>query len=143
MRSASLRFSWEALPRLPESSPELVVMPLANDERYEDVKELGLVRGELAAMRSLPGRVFFGVDLRGAPVAVGAFDAAFPGASPFRVTDPSHAKALLASMRRLATHDFVHVFVEGDDALESALLAAGATATLRTLRMEGSVPAPR
>ncbi len=99
MRSVSLRFAWEALERLPQSSPDAVVATLADDERYEGRRALGLVRGELAAMRAPPGRVFFGVDLRGAPAGVGAFDAAFPGASPFRLSDPLHARALLSSMR--------------------------------------------
>ena len=141
MSAVSLRLSWASLQLLPESSPDVVLTPLGDDGRYEAMEKLGLARGELAAMRALPGRVFFGADLRGEPVGVMGFDAAFPGASPFRVTDPSHAAVLLASARPLARHGHLHVFVEGDTNLEATLMTAGAIVTLRTLRMEGSVPA--
>lgn len=141
MASVSLKLAWASVARLPLSPATTEVTPLTDDARFEAVPGLGLGHSELAAMRALPGRVFYGAESEGQPVGLVAFDAAFPGVSPFRMTAPIHARALLESVAPLAQHDHVHAFVEGDPALEELLTSVGATPSLRTLRMEGDIPA--
>ena len=71
-----------------------------------------------------------------------SFNAAFPGAFPFRARDLPGAAALLHAMRphALPEHDFVRLMVESDDALERALLERGATVALETVHMRGPIP---
>lgn len=140
MASASMRLAWADVPRLPASPPDTTVGPLVDDAAFEDA--LGLGRGELAASRALPGRVLLGAMHHDERVGVVGFDAAFPGASPFRLRDPIYARAVLEALRPLARpeHTRLFAFVEGDPALEAAFAAAGATVALRTLRLEGALP---
>lgn len=142
MASASMRLTWTDVPRLPPSPPDTTVTPLVDDAAFEAA--LGLGRGELAASRALPGRLLFGVMHQGERVGVVGFDAAFPGASPFRLGAPSYARAVLEALRPLARaeHGHLFAFVEGDPALEAAFAAAGATVALRTLRLEGELILP-
>jgi GNAT superfamily N-acetyltransferase len=140
MESASMRLTWDSVARLPASPAGTTVNPLQDDGPFEAA--LGMGHGELAAMRALPGRVFFGAVHENVPVGVIGFDAAFPGASPFRFRAPVYARALLEAVRPLARPGDValHAFVEGDPPLEAALAAVGAVANLRTLRLAGPLP---
>ncbi len=138
--SVSMKLDWADVHRLPHAPIATAVAPLSNDARFEAVAGLGLGPGELAALRTLPGRVFYGAESEGRPVGLVAFDASFPGVSPFRVCEPCHARALLEAVRPLALHDHVYAFVEGDADLEGVLTSVGAVASLRTLRMEGEIP---
>jgi ribosomal protein S18 acetylase RimI-like enzyme len=140
LEGASLRLAWADVARL-EPAPGVTVRPLepADDAHFEDA--LGLARGDLSACRALPGRVFLGAELGGTPVGCVAFDPSFPGAPLLRVRSPEHARALLEGIRPHAQpeHDRVFAVVEGDAALEAALVAGGAEVVLRTLRMEGNI----
>jgi GNAT superfamily N-acetyltransferase len=141
--AVSMRVEWDAVARLPDAGDiSTRLLTPADDTRYEEA--LGTPRGELASCRAL-GRMTAGIETARPPqVPLGflGFDPTFPGASPFWVRAPDHARRLLESVRPHALPDFDHlyVFVEGDPALESAFAAAGARPMERLLRMEGEIP---
>jgi hypothetical protein len=89
----------------------------------------------------IAGRVFVGAEMDGIPVACVAFDPAYPGAPVLRARSPEHARLVLESLlpHALPHHNRLFVFVEGDPALESALIGVGAEVMLRVLRMEGDI----
>ncbi len=140
--SASIRFAWAHTSRL-ANAPSVTtrVLAAADDEAFETA--LSLSRGELDGFRTTLARTVVGGEVAGAPVGVLAFDPSLPGASPFRLRAPEHARPLLEALRphSRAEHDFLFAFVEGDPALESCLLAAGGRAVMRALRMEGEISA--
>lgn len=114
----------------------------ADDTRYEEA--LGTPRGEIASCRTL-GRMTAGIETASPPqVPLGflGFEPTFPGAAPFCVRTPDHARRLLESVRphALPAFDHLFVFVEGDPALEGVFTAAGARPAERLLRMEGEIP---
>jgi ribosomal-protein-alanine N-acetyltransferase len=137
--ASSMRIAWDDVARLPNDGLTARVIARAEDAAFEAA--LGLSAGELDGFRVGLGRPVFGVMREGAPVGVTAFDANFPGASPFRARSPAVARALLEGVRPrvLPGQSAIFAFVEGDPALETALVAIGAEAVLRALRMEGDV----
>jgi ribosomal protein S18 acetylase RimI-like enzyme len=141
LASVSMRLAWASVERLaPIAAVTTRPLAPADDGRFEAA--LGLSPGEISAFRALAGRILLGSESGGDPVGFAAFDAGGVGASPFRVSAPQYARALLDALRphRLGGHDDVHVFVEGDPPLERGLSAAGAEAVMRVLRMEGEMP---
>ncbi len=142
MASASVRIAVDDVVRVDGDSGDVVVGALddgGDDDGYE--RALGLDAGELAAGRALPGRKMFGATRAGAPVGVVGFDAAFPGLSPVVVADVGVARTFLDVVVRdpALTKPSLSIFVEGNAALEDALVAAGGEVTLRITRMEGHV----
>jgi ribosomal-protein-alanine N-acetyltransferase len=138
--TAVLRLPWAALQGLPPSPPGADPAPLPAD--LESIPNLGFPPGELADLRTRPGVVWWGIRAGGGWAAAAGFDPTFPGATPFRAEDPGAARALLEALRPFARPDDAHLFVvvEGDPALEAALLSAGATETLRVIAMDGPLP---
>ncbi len=141
LASVSMRIGWSDVERIP-STPGVFARTLApaDDERFED--SFALCRGEVSSFRATEGRILVGAEDAGGPAGVAAFDPNLPGASPFRVRSPEHARGLLEGIRSHAApgQDHVRVFVEGDPALEAALARAGAAPAMRALRMEGQIP---
>lgn len=136
--SSSLKLSWdEVLPRLPAPrAPAHVVTP-AEDAVVETT--FHLPRGQLANHRGV-GRVLLAVGA--APDGYAAFSPSYPGSFPFRAVDLPSARALLEGMRAhsLPGATWSGVVVEDDEALEAALLQAGATLRMRIEHYEGDVP---
>lgn len=102
----------------------------------------GIAHGELAAIRSVPGRSASAArDVSGALVGVACFDPRVPGFMIFRVARRSFARPFLRGLRSAYPDvDVVHVYVEDDAALADALVACGGEVAMRTLRMEGPIP---
>lgn len=141
LECVQLRLAWTDVAKLP--SPPVgtatAILAPSDDRRVEDA--LGLGPGDLSSCRVSPGRVFLGASADGVPVACVAFDPAFPGAPVLRARSPWHARALLDGLlpHALPQHQGLFVFLEGDPALESALVGVGAELTMRVLRMEGDI----
>jgi hypothetical protein len=142
LESVSMRIEWVDVARLPlRDGTQPRALAAADDARFEEA--LGAPTGEIASYRALD-RILSGLERLddGTPLGFLAFDPSFPGASPFRVRRPEHARALLESIRAHALPELGHMllFVEGDPALEAVLTAAGGRPAMRVLRMEGDVP---
>jgi hypothetical protein len=128
------------------SEPAAVcVRPLLDSEDAAAERHFGLAPGIVTAARKLEGRVF--LCARAAPsgplVGLAVFDAAFPGASPFRADSGEIAFALLAGMapnRRLEDRT-VNVREEGQPYLTDALVRAGARVRLEVVSLSGQLPA--
>ncbi len=137
--SVSMRLPWACLPELEAAAGGSVARALTpeDDARFEAA--LGLSPGEIAGYRSL-GRTPYGTEDAAGPTAAGLLDPTFPGASPFRVRRPEHARAVLEAMRPHVSADGIFVFVENEPAVEAMMTRVGATPVLRALRMEGLVP---
>ena len=140
-QSAVLRLPWAAVSALPAPPPGLEAAPLP--EGLEAIPALGFGPGELPNLRARPGAVWWGLRAGGAWVGAAGFDPSFPGATPFRVLGAAAARALLEALRPFARPGDAHLFVvvEGNLAVEAALVSAGATETLRVIAMDGPLPA--
>jgi GNAT superfamily N-acetyltransferase len=140
MESASVQLAWADVPRLP-AAPGAVAAPIlaADDAAFE--RACGLSAGEISPLRDVQHRLVFGVSDATGPVAFGAYDAHFPGVAPLRVHAPHFARAILeAILPQVPTGQLTfRAFAEGDPLLEAALVAAGGTVVLRTLRMQGPI----
>lgn len=141
LEGAQLRVAWDDLGRLPSPPAGIATATLTASEDARFERALQLEAGDLSSVRALPGRVFMGAAVQGVPVGCVAFDPAFPGAPVLRARSPSDARALLEALvpHALPPHAGLFVSVEGDPALESALVGVGAEVTMRMLRMEGNV----
>ncbi len=145
--SVSLRVRFARLDALAPSDRELVGVLVA-DGGGEDASieaAFDLPRGMLAQRRAL-GRILLRLQDPRVPADVGlgfaAFDPSLPGASPFRLGEPTYARAMLEALRARARpeHEAVRVNVEGDPPLAAHLRAAGAETALEVVRMEGELP---
>lgn len=140
MESASFRVPWAAaatLPVVPGTSS--AVVKSHEDEVFE--RALGLAPREIAALRTLSGRVVMGARAGTEPSGVAVFDPSFPGTSVFRVTEPRFARALLDGLRAYALPEHQHLltFVEGDPPLAELLRSIGGEEIMRVLQLEGAV----
>jgi len=139
LASAVVKLGWRDVERLP-AADDVAVTPLADD--VDAVPALQLLPGELAAARSLPGRVFVEARRDGVLVGVAGFDPAFPGSPLFRVVDVDVARPLLAALapHARAGDDALRVYVEGQPALCDVLVGVGGDVVMRVLRLEGDLP---
>jgi GNAT superfamily N-acetyltransferase len=137
LESAAMRIAWGDVsslhgPKAAAFTPDAARDDAAIAARFAiDVERIGLLRARgcvLAAMRD-----------DAAITAFTAFDPAFPGAYPFRVTRPELARPLLDALKphaRMDRFDFIRITVEGDAPLKQALTAAGAETSFEILQME-------
>jgi GNAT superfamily N-acetyltransferase len=98
---------------------------------------LGVDVERIAHLRAQSGVVLRALRERGAPVAFGAFDPAYPSIYPFRVTRAGLAGVLLDAFRPQARHPHVHVVVEGNGSVAAALRGVGGKLGHSTFRMAG------
>lgn len=137
-----LRVAWASLDRLPVDATPVTVAPVSDHDIDELERALGLLAGRLRVARSRPGRTTLQLrDGQGTPAGVACLDPAL-GAFPFAVVRPGLAAPLL---RGLAPHarpgePALSVVIEHDDALASALIAAGAEVRLRLVHYAGPLP---
>jgi len=129
------------------STTKVVVRAFEPSEEREIERACSLIEGQLATARSFAGRILRVLveraDSGSETIAgVACFDPTFPGVHPFRVARADLALPMLAALRSHARagDDLVHVVVENRTDVADALLAAGATLRLTTLRMNGSLP---
>lgn len=142
-RSTALVLRWDAVAALPPSpaTDAGCALDAADDAAVE--RAFDLPEGQLAFARAQPGRVLVGLRDGGRWVGAACFDPAFPGAFPFRVADPTWARALLEALRphALPGQPGVRAVIDDGEAVVAALTAAGATVTMRLLHLEGVLPA--
>lgn len=109
------------------------------DGRFE--ASLGLLPGQLADARRLPGRRILGAECAETLVAALVFDPEFPGCFPFRVAQveqlPTVLRALLPYRR--VEDPWVQLVVEGQPAVSLALEAHQAELRLEILNLRGSL----
>jgi GNAT superfamily N-acetyltransferase len=145
LEGVKLRVAWTHLAKLPAPPDGTTASALAvsDDARFEHA--LDLPPGEISSYRVMrPGRHFVGASTNGVPVAWVAFDPALPGAPGLWARSAGCARAVLEALlphapHALPGHDRLFVYLEGDPALEAALVGAGADVTMRMLRMEGAI----
>jgi uncharacterized glyoxalase superfamily protein PhnB/ribosomal protein S18 acetylase RimI-like enzyme len=137
-RSTTLRFARDVALAAPPAELALAAALAADDEHTEHV--LRLLRGQLASARARPSRQVLHLRRGAEIVGVGVFVDTFPGAVPFRVTEPALGVPFAALLRALAPdRDFMQVVAEDDDALRDALVAAGAHPAMEILHMRGAL----
>lgn len=134
---ASVRFEWELLDALPQPSGSLSVAEPNATQRRTLESTYGLPMGQLATTDARDDvhvrAVVRGADLHG----VALFDAAFPGAFPFRTASVDAAMTLLHGLRPLATQPTMGIVVEDDHALDRLMADAGARVPFRFVHMRG------
>lgn len=140
----ALEYRWSLRENLPHSPPARVVTPNLNEVDEGDAEDkigaLGIVPDHLAAMAAR-GRIVLGLETD-TLVACTAFDPHYPGAYPFAMRSPAHARALLDAIypHRDPTHgDLVRIALDHDEALANLLLDHGATLSFALWRMQGSL----
>jgi hypothetical protein len=144
--SAAMTIAWAATERLAPCPTAVRTGPIepADDDVLE--RAFDLPAGQLDGMRRMPGQILLRLDaasgVPGSALGLARFDPRFPGAYPFRLRDPSLARALFDALRphRLPEHPYLKLLIEGDDGLIERLLAAGAETTLRIEHMRGALP---
>lgn len=139
LASAVVRLAWCDVARLPRAD-DVATGPLADD--VDAVPALSLHPGELQAARGLPGRVFVGARRGDDVVGVAGFDPSFPGSPLFRVVAIDVARPLLEALapHARAGDEALRVYVEGQPALQQALIDVGGEVVMRVLRLEGDLP---
>ncbi len=143
--STSLHFPWAALDRLPPATREVTarIVDPSEDAAIETAFDLPL--GRLAASRKLPGRVVLRLLDPRAPddarVGVASFDPNFPGSFPFRLAEPTLARAMLEAIRphALPAHDHLGLVVEDDAPLARFLLERGASRRMEIVHYRGAL----
>jgi ribosomal protein S18 acetylase RimI-like enzyme len=146
-RSDSLRVPWRVVDALPPSPRPLLVRTVepADDASLE--LRFDLAPGQLTACRAMEGQILARLDDaadRARPaLGVARFDPRFPGAYPFRVSEPPFARGLLEGLRprALPEHDHLFVLIEDDVPLAGLLRAAGAAVQLEIVHLRGTLPA--
>jgi GNAT superfamily N-acetyltransferase len=139
-RSTFLRLPWAYVDKLPAATGELVASRVDPSDDDELERAFGLLSGRLAMGRNRPQRVFIQLrDASCAPTGVARFDPDHPGAYPFCVARPEHARALLEALRPYARPQdaWLGVAVEDDAALTDTLVAAGAEIRIQLLHYHG------
>ena len=142
--SVALRFQWSQVERLPPSHVHLKTCPIAADEDAAVEDSFAVPRGQLAGARG--GRVLLRLADPADPTALGlgfaCFNPDFPGAFPFRVQTPGHARPLLTGLRPHARPDLPNMALvaEDDPGLVAALRGVGAAVHLEIVHYSGPVP---
>jgi GNAT superfamily N-acetyltransferase len=131
------------LPQSPRAT-ELRTLDPRDDPRVE--REFELTPGVLAQFRTRQGqRVVELVDAaapNGGALAVARFDPAYPGCFPFRISDPSLARAFITPMLSALPSDapWFQFGIERDEPLARLLLSAGAKLEHDIVHMRGAIP---
>lgn len=141
--STAVHIDWERVPTLPAPSREVAARVAAPEEDAALEAAFGLPAGTLGAARRVPDRVIVRLVDAASPgearVGVASFDPHHPGAFPFRVAEPTFARALFEGIRPHARpgDDHVGVVVEDDAALTALLVAHGARPHLEIVHYVG------
>lgn len=133
---ASIRFEWALLDALPQPSGSLSIVEPDAEQRRALESTYGLPMGQLATADVRDDahvRAVQGADLQG----VALFDAALPGAFPFRTESVDAAMTLLHGLQPLATQASMGIVVEDDDALDRLMVDAGVRVPFRFVHMRG------
>lgn len=139
-RAFAIRLDWSALANLAFENLPLGTCPIdpLDDPALEATFDLP--PGQLASLRSKPGRRNLRLRDPADPAAAlgfASFDPSFPGAYPFRVVRPGLAPLLLRPLQPHAPPGTCMLVIEDDEPLYARLLAAGATLRLEISHMRG------
>jgi hypothetical protein len=102
-----------------------------------------LPSGMVARLRSFAGHHLLQLlNELDEPVAFARFDPDFPGAFPFRVTDPELVRPLLDALRPHARPkpSWIQLVIENDAACADILRRHGARVVFEILHLRGEVP---
>ncbi len=148
-RTTALRVAWALVDRLSHatslsSATNVVALPLAESEDDDVERALGMLAGRIAMSRNHSNpRYFYQLrDETCAAVGFACFDAAYPGAMPFRVARPELAVGLLAALRPHANAGDAafQLVIDDDQALVERMIAAGAEVRTQLLNLRGPLP---
>ncbi len=135
--SASLRFDWSILERLPEPPADRTVDEPDAAEQSAIEQRFALPAGQLASAAAREGVAVLAVRSTDTMLGVAAFDVGFPGCFPFRAMTVEDANALLHGLHPLATQHGMGLVAEAHPQLEAALVEAGARVAFRFMHMSG------
>lgn len=138
-----VRLDWSALASLPDSFFPTRHEQAAPEHDAEIERIFRMPSGLVARSRSFAGQHLVRLlDADGRLAGFARFDPAFPGAYPFRVTDPEFTRPLLEALRphARAEHDWLQLVVEDDAPTAALLLANGARLVFEILHMRGPIP---
>jgi GNAT superfamily N-acetyltransferase len=138
--AVAMRLPWAVVEKLPQS-PRVQARPeLPEDDRGLETL-FSLSTGQIAGLRKAKRLLLTLVDDAGAAVALSAYDPHYPGAFPFRVKEPSFARALFEAMRphALPGAEWTGVVVENDAPLAALLAAHGASVRMHIDHYTGAL----
>ena len=141
--SVAMSLSWAAVPALPQSPPVQARAVTPEDDRALE-RLFSLPAGQVENRRRSKRVLLTLVDGAGELVALSAYDPSNPNANPFRVKEPSLARALLEAMHAhaLPGAESTGVVVANDEALFALLQTNGASVRMHIDHYAGSVPSP-
>ena len=139
--AVSVRFPWAQVGTFPRVDVQVREIEPADDGFLEATFDL--VPGQLQDGRD-NGRVLrcaHRPDDSAAGVAI--FNPGFPGAYPFKVSEPGVVRPLLEALQPAAdpSYDYMQLVIEDDTATAEMLLGIGALERLRFHHLRGPVPA--
>ena len=143
--STKVRLRWDAIARLPPSSPALTVREVDPAEDVAVERAIDMPAGWFEQSRAQNMHVFLRVvdPSRSDDVRAGfaRFTPSFPGSFPFGVEHPSSARVLLEAMQAhaLPGQDEVNLIVENNAPLSRALLDVGALHGFDMLHLRGEL----
>ncbi len=143
--SHALSIAWSAVSALPSPSRRTVAREVAPSEDAALERAWALPSGQLAGWRAMTGQTLLTLSDPSDPddvrLGIARANPSHPGTFPFRVAEPSLARALLEAARPLfaASGPTVGIVVEDDAALAALLLAHGATRRMHLLHMRGPI----
>jgi GNAT superfamily N-acetyltransferase len=131
--SQALRLKWSDVPALALPVVHIGAKEAAAYEKRFEIDAGQVVQGLLSAI------ALAYLDADGEAQAFALFNADFPGAFPFKVNRPELALPFVSAFRPFARreHDTLNLVIENQPATTNALVAHGATETLRIVRMAG------
>lgn len=134
-RSRAVSFRWSILDAHPAAHPARIIEP--EDDAHAE-HERGMLPGIIADARA-KGRILRMIERGDQVTGAAVFDAAFPGAFPFRAKTIDDAVSLLHALRPHArpTDDAIAIATEEQEALADGLIALGATVRVETMHMRG------
>jgi GNAT superfamily N-acetyltransferase len=141
-----VRFPWTLVDELSGPASDSSAHVLAVDELPLFERRFGLPEGLLRAQGMRTGRLVVGLvranaDEPGEPLGVAAFNPPFPGAFPFKVSEPARTRALLEALRphRLPELGEMQLVIEDQPSVAALLVGAGARIVMRIVHMQGSL----
>lgn len=138
--SVVLRFdAWPRGDALPAAPADVEATGLAPEEDADAEADTGAPAGHLTEARRRSSRVVRVLRRGGRFVGATVFDAELATASPFLVSEPALAGALLAALRAHRRVSHLDLKVDADPALADLLRAAGADVRVRTVHYEGAL----
>jgi hypothetical protein len=132
--SQALRLAWSEVPTLALTTIQVGAREAATYEQRFGIDAGQIVQGLRSAI------ALAHIDSDGQAQAIALFNAAFPGAFPFKVNRPELALPFVSAFRPFARkeHTTLNLVIENQPEIAGVLVAHGASETLRIVRMAGT-----